>query len=271
MKLAICNEFCQGWELDRVFKLAADTGFTGVELAPFTLAPDVNQVTPERRQEIRHQAKDHGVAVIGLHWLLVSPPGLYINHADAAIRARTEAYFRALINFCGDVGGTKMVIGSPKQRNVLPELSFRQAWDYARDFFTRLLPDAEQRGVDLCIEPLSRCDTNFIVTAAQGMQLCREINHPRFRLHLDVKAMCDEGRPLDAIIRECQGWVGHFHANDANRSYPGSGTTDFAPIAAGLRDIGYDGWVSVEVFDFTPGPEKIATESYRCLSQAFGG
>lgn len=100
--------------------------------------------------------------------------------------------------------------------------------------------------------------------------MVKEIDHPRFLVHLDVKAMADEGRPMNDIITECKGYVGHFHANDANRSYPGSGDTDFGPVVEGLRAIGYTGWVSVEVFDFTPGPQKIAAESMKYLKEKFG-
>lgn len=271
LKLAMCNEFCENWEIDRVFKLAADTGFGGVEIAPFTLAADVNDITPERRRQIAQQARDHGVEVVGLHWLLVSPEGLYVNHPDKAVRDRTASYFKALIHCCADLGGNKLVIGSPKQRNVMDGLTYDQAWDYAKEVFSNLLADAEARRVDLCIEPLTINETNFITTAAEGVRLCKQIDHPRFRLHLDVKAMCGEGRPLDQIIKESKGHVGHFHANDANRSYPGSGDTDFGPVVEGLRAIGYDGWVSVEVFNFEPGPETIARESYKYLQKVFGG
>ena len=270
VKFAMCNEFCQDWDIGKVFKLAADTGFGGVEIAPFTLAPDVNDISVERRREIKQQAADAGVEVVGLHWLLVSPEGLYVNHPDKAIRDKTADYFKALIHCCADMGGNKMVIGSPKQRNVMEGLTYQQAWDYARDVFISLLDDAEERLVDLCIEPLTTNETDFITTAAEGVKLCHEISHPRFQLHLDVKAMCGEGRPLDDIIKESEGYVGHFHANDANRSYPGSGDTDYAPVVEALRAIGYDGWVSVEVFNFEPTPEEIATESIKYLSKMFG-
>ena len=267
---AICNEFCEHLPIGQVFKLAADTGYQGVEIAPFTLADDVREIPADRRQQIKQQAADCGVEVIGLHWLLVKPEGLYVNHPDQAIRDRTAEYFRALIHCCADLGGTKLVIGSPKQRNVFEGLTFQQAWDYAKGTFASLLPDADARGVDLCMEPLSRSDTDFINTGAQALEFVKEIGHPRFLVHLDVKAMADEGRPMDEIIRECEGYVGHFHANDANRSYPGSGDTDFGPVVDGLNAIGYTGWVSVEVFDFTPGPQKIAAESMKYLKEKFG-
>ena len=270
MKFAICNEFCRDWKIGDVFRLAAETGYQGVEIAPFTLAPDVNEISPERRREIAEQAAAHGVEVVGLHWLLVSPEGLYVNHPDAQVRERTADYFRALIHCCADFGGNKLVIGSPKQRNVMEGLTYQQAWDYAKEVFTSVLPEAEERSVDLCIEPLAGNETSFVSTAAEGRRLCDEIDHPRFRLHLDVKAMCAEERPLDTIIRESAGYVAHFHANDANRGYPGAGDTDYGPVAEALRDIGYDGWISVEVFDFSPGPEVIAGEGRAYLRKTFG-
>lgn len=265
VKLAICNEFCEGWDIERVFALAADTGYQGVEIAPFTLAPDVNEISPGRRRQIAAQAEKHGIEIVGLHWLLASPKGLHLSHPDESIRNRTANYFKDLIRFCGELGGTKMIIGSPQQRNIVEGMSPQQAWDAAKDFFGGMLRDAEQHGVDLCIEPLARAATNFINTAAEGLKLCREIGHRRFRLHLDMNAMSDEGRPLDDIIKQCKGYVGHVHANDANLGYPGSGNTDFGAVAEGLKAIGYDEWVSVEVFDFEPGPEKIAAQSYRYL------
>ena len=50
---------------------------------------------------------------------------------------------------------------------------------------------------------------------------------------------------------------------------PGFGDVDFKPIAAALHEVGYDGYVSVEVFDFTEGPEVIATKSLEYLKRTF--
>jgi sugar phosphate isomerase/epimerase len=131
------------------------------------------------------------------------------------------------------------------------------------------LPAAVERGVTLCLEPLARADTNLFNTVREGMQMVDEIGHPHFRVHLDVKAMCDEGRPLDAIIREATGYVGHLHVNDANRNGPGWGDTDYAPVVRALADIGYDDYASVEVFDFSFGAERIARSSLEFLNRVF--
>lgn len=96
-----------------------------------------------------------------------------------------------------------------------------------------------------------------------------EIRHPNFALMLDVKSMCSELCAAAHIVRAFCPMVKHVHANDANRRGPGFGSTDFRPIAAALRDCGFKGYVSVEVFDYTPDPETIARESLRYLHDVF--
>lgn len=270
VKFAMCNEFCEGWSVEDAFKLAADTGYDGVELAPFTLADDVRKVPPERRRAVRSAAEDRGLEIIGLHWLLVTPKGLYMNHPDSEVRDKTVDYLIALANFCADLGGDRMVIGSPKQRNVCKGTTYEQAWEWARETFERVLSVAEERGVSLCLEPLARAETDFVTTVTEGLRMVRQIDSPNFRVHLDVKAMCDEGRPLGDIIREADGFVGHLHVNDANRNGPGWGDTDYAPIVDALQAIGYDDYASVEVFDFSHGAERIAETSLAFLTRVFG-
>ena len=162
-----------------------------------------------------------------------------------------------------------MIFGSPKQRNVHESLSTSQAWDYARDTFLQVIPVLERLDVTLCLEPLGPEETDFINTAQQAATMIREVDSPLFRLLLDVKAMSTESTPIPDIIRANRGMVRHFHANDANRRGPGFGNTDFVPIAAALRDIEYTGWVSVEVFDFSPDPVTIAGRSMEYLSNVF--
>jgi len=271
MKFAMCNEFCEGWPLADCLKLARDCGYQGLEVAPFTLADSVLDITPAQRDSIRATAEASGVAIIGLHWLLVKPTGLYLNCPDAALRKKTRDYFAALIHCCADFGGDRMVIGSPKSRNLMPGVSYQQAWNWAKDTFASLLDTAAVRGVVLCIEPLARTETDFITTVAEGVRMCQELgDHPNFRVHIDVKAMCDEGRPLDEIIMGAKGYVGHFHVNDANRNGPGWGDTDYAPIVRGVKAIGYDDYASVEVFDFSFGADKIARSSIEFLKKVFG-
>jgi sugar phosphate isomerase/epimerase len=270
MKFAICNEIYQGWKIDDVFSHAAKTGYDGVEIAPFTLATSVTDISAAERQRIRDAAARAGTRVSGIHWVLVKPEGLYINHPDRAVRERTADYFRHLVHFCADVGGTYMVVGSPKQRNVLPEVSNEQARIWARETFEAAVKAGEDRGVTVCFEPLSPAETNFINTAADAIAFVSEKPSDRFRIILDVKAMCSESQPIPRIIRESWPHFAHFHANDRNLKGPGFGEVDFVPIAEALKDVGYQGYVSVEVFNFDEGADAIATRSLSYLKKVFG-
>ncbi|HXG63049.1 MAG TPA: sugar phosphate isomerase/epimerase family protein [Planctomycetota bacterium] len=269
MKYAICNETFTDWEWERMLDCVARLGYDGVEVAPFTLAESVTEVGPQRRRDLRRAAQAAGVPVVGLHWLLVKPPGLYITTPDDAVRRRTAEYFVELARFCADLGGRVMVVGSPKQRNLLPGVTRERAFAYAREVFEYALPEAERCGVTIAIEPLTPRETNFITTAADGVELVEAIGHPRFKLHLDVKAMSgSETRPLPEVIRSSARHLAHFHANDPNLLGPGMGEVDHRPILRALRDAGYGGYVSVEVFDYRPGAETIARQSIHYLRQA---
>lgn len=268
MKFAMCNEFCEGWAVEDVFRLAADEGYAGVEITPFTLAPSVRDVSARRRREIRIAAEKAGVAVSGLHWLLASPEGLYMNHPDDDTRRRTQDDFIDLIHFCADLGGRVMTIGSPKQRNVLPGETYEGTWARTVEFFQNIVTIAEERDVLLGMEPLGRQDTNFITTSDEAARLVAEVDHPNFRLTLDCKAMADEDTPIPRLIREARHLMVHCHVNDDSRSYPGTGGIDFVAVMRALLDIGFDGWVSLEVFDFSPGAETIAREAMAHLRRS---
>jgi sugar phosphate isomerase/epimerase len=265
MRYAICNETFEGWDYARVCRVAADLGYQGLELAPFTLASRITEVPPQRRREIRGQAEDSGLQIIGLHWLLAKTEGLQVTSADEGVRRRTADYLVDLARFCGEVGGELMVFGSPAQRRIPPGATRHQAADYAADTFRRALPGIADCGVKLCLEPLSPPEADFINTCAEAVELLDRLNHPNFLLHLDVKAMSTEDTPAPELIRKYASRLGHFHANDANQRGPGFGNTDFVPIFRALKESGYDGWVSVEVFDFSPDAETIARESIRYM------
>jgi sugar phosphate isomerase/epimerase len=261
MRFAICNELFEGWAFDRVCRYVNSVGYEGLELAPFTLAPLITELDAQRRADLRMQAAEAGVAIVGLHWLLARTEGLHLTSPDPAVRARTAEYLIALAEATRDLGGDLMVFGSPKQRSLTPGVSWEQAFDHAAQTFSRAMPGVADSGVTICMEPLAPVETNFINTCAEGARLMEAVGHPNFVLHLDVKAMSSEGPPVTELIRQYIPRAGHFHANDPNMKGPGFGDVDFVPIFKALRDAGYDRWVSVEVFDYTPDPETIASRS----------
>lgn len=269
MKFAICNEIFQGWTLEETFGFIGKTGYDAVEIAPFTIAKAVSEVSTTRRREIRELAARSGIAISGIHWVLVQTEGLHLTHPDAAVRKRTGDYFAALVDFCADLGGKFIVVGSPKQRNLESGVNFEQGWAWASECFRDAVKKAEDRTVTICFEPLAPTETNFINTAAEAIEFVGQFNSPQFKIILDVKAMCSEAKPIPQIIRDSWPNFAYFHANDKNLKGPGFGEVDFKPIAGALREVGYKGYVSVEVFKFEEGPKVIAEQSLKTLKQAF--
>jgi sugar phosphate isomerase/epimerase len=275
MKFAICNETFQDWPLERGFAFARECGYTGIEVAPFTLAKYAYEISPQRRQELRRQIEAADLETVGLHWLLAKTEGFYLTTPDAAVRAKTAEYLAELARLCRDLNGRVLVLGSPLQRNLLPGVSHEEGMKHAADVLRHVVPTLEEQDVVLAVEPLGPQEGDFLNTAELGVQLIRMIDSPQVRLHLDVKAMSTESKPIPQIIRENASLMEHFHANDPNRLGPGMGEVDFVPIFAALREVNYQGWVSVEVFDYSPGPERLARESFenmqRTLAQLQAG
>ncbi len=266
MKLAICNEMFENWKIEDVFTYAVELGYDAVEIAPFTLADSVLDISEAERTQIRKVAQDTKIEIAGLHWLLVSPPGLYINHPEEEIRNETRDYLLALVNLCADLDGKILVFGSPQQRNVMEPLSFEQAWDYAQDTFTAGAELAGERGVVLCMEPLSSDQTDFITHPDKAVEMVEAVDHPNFQMILDVCSTAKEGLDMPTQIRNCAKHVAHFHSNDDNGYLPGSGNVDYPPIIDALKEIDYSGYLSTEVFDFKPDPKTIASKSIDFLN-----
>jgi sugar phosphate isomerase/epimerase len=271
MRFGVCNEIFQGWEIELVMEYAAGIGYDGVELAPFTLARTVTEISQVRRLHLRDTAARLGIEICGLHWLLAKTEGLHLNHPDAAVRRRTGKHLCDLVDCCADLGGRVLVLGSPQQRNVLAGVTPEQAWELATATVADAVRRAEERAVILCLEPLAPAETNFINSAALAIRFARQFNSPAMQIVLDVKAMCAEPGSIPEIIRQSWPAFAHFHANDSNLKGPGFGKVDFRPIATALKEVGYAGYVSVEVFQIEEGPELIAKRSLEYLRQMFSG
>jgi sugar phosphate isomerase/epimerase len=163
-----------------------------------------------------------------------------------------------------------MVLGSPQQRNVPEGQSMESAMASAAEVIRGSIGELKRLDVQIAIEPLGHEEGNFLNRAVDARELQAMIDSPQVQLHLDVKAMSDESTPTPQIIRDNADAMIHFHANDPNRQGPGMGEVDFVPIFDALKEVGYGGWISVEVFDYSPGVERLVTESMKNMLAAAG-
>src|SRR3954454_12862190 len=201
IRLGICNELFEGWEFADVCRTVKRLGYDGLEIAPFTLAPRIVDGSPARRRELRAMVEDAGLVTIGLHGHLAKSEGFYLTTPNEAIRRRTGDYLVALAEGTRDLGGSLMVLGSPKQRDLLPGVSYEEAEDYVVELFERIMPAVASFGVDLCLEPLAPSETNFLNTCDQADALIARVGHPNLKLHMDVKAQSGEvGRTVPELI-----------------------------------------------------------------------
>ena len=261
IRYAICNETFGDWPLAKACDFAASCGYSGIEIAPFTLASLATDLPAAARGEIRRTIARAGLDCVGLHWLLAKTEGFHVAHPDADVRGRTVDYLGELARLCHDLGGRVLVFGSPKQRSLMPGVSPEQAVDHIHEVFSRLVPVLESTDTVVALEPLSPAETDVLTTAAETRRLIERIGSQHIRLLLDVKAMASEESPIPELILASARELEHFHANDVNLQGPGFGGVDFAPIFSALDEVRYAGWVSVEVFDYAPGPERLARDS----------
>ncbi len=257
MRLALCNEVVRELSIEAQCAFAAKVGYDGLELAPFTLGPDPEQLPNETIVATRQAAANEGIVITGLHSLLFVPAGLSITSADPDVRARTISEILSLVRLCAELGGTYLVHGSPDQRMLTPgdESEGRKR---ALEMFAVAARAAEEVGLVYCLEVLSPEQTNFVNLLEDAVSIVSEIGSPAFRTMIDCTAAgACETEPIPTLLARHvpTGMVRHIHFNDPNRRGPGEGALRFSPIVESLAALHYDGWISVEPFIYEPdGP-----------------
>ena len=268
MRISLCNELFRGVEWAEALDVIAGLGYEGVEVAPFTLARDVRELGRRERERLREEAESRGLEICALHWLLVTPPGLHLAHPDPGVRRRTVEYMGELARLCADLGARVMVLGSPRQRSSLPGQDRGEAWRLLRESLRGAARLAEEYGVVIALEPLARHLTDMVNTVDEALRMVEEVGSPALAVNLDVYSMTDEGRPYREIIRSAGRLLAHFHANDTNGLGPGMGSADYCEILTALREVGYEGWLSVEILAEVDDPLATARRSIEYLRRA---
>ncbi len=269
MQFALCNKSLEHLPLEAFFELAAEAGFRLVELVPETLRTSLIEPDYSLRVQILQVARARGLRIIGFNSIFAHTPDLALVTRDRSQRERSSQMLVALIELTAEWRGPIMVIGSPRQRGRPAGASFDEAADLFIEGLQPACDLAAKRGVAVCLEPLVTELTDFMNDTEEAIAIIQRVSHPALRLVLDVKQMAREGPSYGALIERAVPWLGHFHANDANREAPGEGDTDFGPILRHLRAAGYDGIVSIEALAFRGDPARILRRSHdylmRCL------
>jgi sugar phosphate isomerase/epimerase len=251
-------------------QIVGGAGYRGIEIAAFSLVKEgVQEISPARRKEMVAVMKRAGIECVGLHWLLAPPPkGLHFTTPDTAVRKKTVAYLDELIDFCADLGGPYMIFGSPKQRNTVG-ISVDEAKKYFAEGLGAVADHAQRRGIKILVEALGQRATDVVNTLAEASELARRVNHPAVRIMFDFNNTTDETEPYDLLLRKYHESICHVHVQEQGGKHLGTGTAvnDYVKAFQTLKDLNYDKWISLEVFDFSPGGRRIAEESMAALKQ----
>jgi len=268
-KYAFCNEMLKEFSWSEQCDIIGKAGYEGVEIAPFTLVREgVQEISQNQRRQMVLDMENSGIRCAGLHWLFVAPPkGLHFTTPDDQLRQKSVDYLGKLIDFCGDLGGEIMVFGSPAQRATSQGISVSEALDYFADGLSKVADHARERNVKILIEPLPKKDTDVVNTSAEAIQLINRVNHPGISSMFDFHNSVDETEPLTDIIEKYIRFIDHVHVQSMNGYLLMSDKIpqELINIHALLKKLNYNKWVSVEVFDPSPGGKFIAEETMKSL------
>ncbi len=250
-----------------------ECGFDGIEI-PFFQRSEFDAA------DIRKGLEENGLECTVCS---VMPEGLTIFSEDASVRRKALGHLEDLVKAAAEVG-SKLVAGPmyspvgflPGRRRTADE------WARAVESYQALAPTLASYGVTLAIEPLNRFETFFLNTAADAAALCAEVNHPNIGVLIDTFHANIEEKSIPAAYRTAGRWLKHVHTCENDRGTPGTGHVDWPGVFDALREVQYDGWLTIESFGFAlggisaaasiwrdiePSPESIAFDGVRFLKQ----
>ncbi len=246
------------WDgLASAFEQATALGFDAIEIFP----PSADAIP---REEVRALMQQHRLAVAavgtGGGWVVNK---WHLCHPDAAIRTKAREFIRAIIDVAAEFSAPA-IIGSMQGR-VEPEVARDQALDWLREALADLDRHAAGVGQTLLYEPLNRYETNLFNRVAEAATFLDDANLQNVKLLADLFHMNLEESSIPDAFRAAATRIGHVHFADSNRRAIGFGHTDIAPIVQGLRDIGYDGYLSAEILPL-PDSQAAAAQTAKAFA-----
>lgn len=231
-------------------RAAAEDGFDGVEIFP-AAAGDMAAA----RLKPLLAAAGLGLAAVGTGAGFVKH-GLQLVHADGSVRTRAREYIAGIIAAAGDLGAPA-IVGSMQGR-LISDLPRETAVAMLADALGELGHRAAAHGQPLLYEPLNRYEADLFHRQADAAAFLESHGLDGVKLLCDLFHMNIEEEDVAGALATAGPWVGHVHWADSNRRAMGFGHTDPRPIVAALRAIGYQGWLSAEVFPWPSASEAAA-------------
>ena len=250
--------------LAEAFAKVAKLGYDGVEL----MLRDPNQLNGE---EIRRQLDEHRLEMVGLctgH--VFGEDGLGLVGPDPSLCRAAMDRLKGFVDFAATHFGDRMLVNLGRSRGPGYPDDPARTMDQMEEAFRKLAGYASTRGVRLVLEPINVHQANHIHTSQDGIAMVKRVNHPNFGLMLDVYHMNIEDVDIYDSFREAGELCWFVHFCDNNRRWPGSAHLDFEQMVQVLNEIGYNGYVSLEILPW-PDPDTAARSSIEFLRRYIPG
>jgi sugar phosphate isomerase/epimerase len=268
MKYALCNELFGSLPLDAAAEISKKAGYGGIEFAPYTVFGSFSPADVKAGIEnIKNALSPNSLAFVGFHWLLVDSRPMSLVSPDRALRNTAVERLKLLLTAAGELGGGVLVLGSPRQRSSIPGQTTGEAAALLRDELCSLADYAVRCNSTLLVEALDHTQCDTINTLAEAQELIDAASSPGISGMFDFHNCGDEKESWDALIRNYSGMIKHVHINEQDGGPPGSGASDYAPAFGALREIAYNGWISMEIFTQPADVETAVKNAFTFISE----
>ncbi len=221
--------------IDVTIRRLARYGYKSIEISG---EPDVFDT-----KELRKQLADNGIACWGAVSLMFE--GRDLIHADETVRATSITYLKECITMVKELDGYEMTIVPSQVGKVAAMDTPEREWAWAVESLKEVYVHAQKEGIRMALEPLNRFETNFLNRADQAMLLAEEVG-PDCGVCIDTFHLNIEEADMIEAIKSSKERLVDFHVADNNRMACGMGALDWPLIISTLKEIGYDGAVTVE-------------------------
>jgi D-psicose/D-tagatose/L-ribulose 3-epimerase len=212
----------------------ARNGIDAVDIAPGKYFPRPAEATDAGIAAVKAAWRARGMEITGMQALLFGTTGLNVFGSEDA-RAAMLAHLAAVCRIGGGLGATRLVFGSPRNRDR-GALDDEQAEAVAVPFFRALGDIAAQHGVIVCLEPNPPVyGANYMTDSTETAAVVRRVGHPSIRMQLDSGALAINGEDPARIVADCAGLVGHIHASEPGLLPLGDGDCDHGRMHAAIR------------------------------------
>ena len=259
MRIAISNLAWNVSDDEQVASLLQKYTIDAIDVAPGKYFSAFATTSVAEIGRVRNWWAIRGISITGMQALLFGTSGLNMFGTNE-IQADMLSHLNGICRIGAELGATKMVFGSPKNRDR-SSLSDEQTQNIALTFFHRLGDIASRHGVMICLEPNPPCyGANFMINSAETAKIVTDVSHSAIRMQLDTGAITINKEDPCQIINEYGALIGHVHASEPDLVALGDGITDHCKIASRLRTCIPDQTVSIEMLPAKKEPNLVAIE-----------